>query len=131
MKYCTNYCDSKQLLQRHPLRNPPRLRTPNLPPTPKWRLRIQDSLGKVSRWGVPESEGVPIPESIRTYKTRESGLHAPALHPQCSTKQSILKFHRPRMFLMETRHSQFLDGEIVFQQSDASKVRLKGCDLSL
>ena len=22
MNYCTNYCDSKQLLQRHPLRNP-------------------------------------------------------------------------------------------------------------
>ena len=30
MNYCTNYCDGKQLLQRHPLRNPPllRLRTP-------------------------------------------------------------------------------------------------------
>ena len=29
MNYCTNYCDGKQLLQRHPLRNPPLLRTPN------------------------------------------------------------------------------------------------------
>ena len=28
MNYCTNYCDGKQLLQRHPLRNPPLLRTP-------------------------------------------------------------------------------------------------------
>ena len=28
MNYRTNYCDSKQLLQRHPLRNPPLLRTP-------------------------------------------------------------------------------------------------------
>ena len=27
MNYCTNYCNSKQLLQRHPLRNPPLLRT--------------------------------------------------------------------------------------------------------
>ena len=26
--YCTKYCDGKQLLQRHPLRNPPLLRTP-------------------------------------------------------------------------------------------------------
>ena len=28
MNYCTNYCDGKQLLQRHPLQNPPLLRTP-------------------------------------------------------------------------------------------------------
>ena len=28
MNYCTNYCDSKELLQRHPLRNPPLFRTP-------------------------------------------------------------------------------------------------------
>ena len=27
--YCTNYCERKQLLQRHPLRNPLLLRTPN------------------------------------------------------------------------------------------------------
>ena len=31
MNYCTNYCDTKQLLQRHPLRNPPLLQTPKLP----------------------------------------------------------------------------------------------------
>ena len=31
MNYCTNDCDSKQLLQRHPLRNPPLLRTPKRP----------------------------------------------------------------------------------------------------
>ena len=30
MNYCTNHCDSKQLLQRHPWRNPPLLRTPKL-----------------------------------------------------------------------------------------------------
>ena len=28
MNYCMNYCMSKQLLQRHPLRNTPLLRTP-------------------------------------------------------------------------------------------------------
>ena len=39
MNSCTNYCDGKQLLQRHPLRNPPLLRTPKNchphPPPPK------------------------------------------------------------------------------------------------
>ena len=29
ISYCTNYCDRKLLLRRHPLRNPPLLRTPN------------------------------------------------------------------------------------------------------
>ena len=29
MIYCTNYCDSKQILRRYPLRNPPLLRTPS------------------------------------------------------------------------------------------------------
>ena len=41
MNYCTNYCDSKQLLQRHPLRNPPLLRTP----------KDGSSLGRLSRKG--------------------------------------------------------------------------------
>ena len=30
MNYCTNYCDGKELLQRHPLRNPPLRRTPKV-----------------------------------------------------------------------------------------------------
>ena len=48
MNYCTNYCDSKQLLQRHPLRNPPLLRTPK---RPRLRLSSQPKLRDSLRLG--------------------------------------------------------------------------------
>ena len=30
ISYCTNHCDREQLLRRHPVRNPPPLRTPKV-----------------------------------------------------------------------------------------------------
>ena len=41
MTYCTNHCDRKQLLQRHPLRNPPLLRTPPYRPLLIFKLSVE------------------------------------------------------------------------------------------
>ena len=52
MSYCTNYCDGKQLLQRHPLRNPPLLRTPNFRLAWKFPCWPSEVLTKNGPWWV-------------------------------------------------------------------------------
>ena len=66
MNYCTNYCDSKQILQRHPLRNPP------LPEHPRMQVRRRGGgLRAQCRWIPPRTPSGPWSGACQACKYKE------------------------------------------------------------
>ena len=84
MNYCTNYCDSKQLLQRHPLRNPPRhycLLTAPSKLSRNTKNPRHFSIAKHSRWfkfeekihkSFLESSAFPLKKTLTTGQVTEA-----------------------------------------------------------